>query len=555
MKAKLRRKQNHRRQSSNPVFQCAVRQNYECSLGSIRRALSANIILEKGIAKPYVPTVRVRWKELFKSRLDIRLRWDRWDWVAVVIAVFTIVWVFAIKLRTFYNLGYSSDLFVSVQLARSWLEGHGLLNDNCFGKTLGTHTYFLLVPLGLIAKPFGAPSLLLALAVSVGVACFWGARILRLLGVAGPIAIIASGVLLASPISVAFYEERFFGFHVELLTPALCLVLFYFLLQRRMIPSIAMALVVISVKEDAPIAAAMVAIVAEVETWISSADKHSRLNYPALIVLLLSVFAIPVLLAISWLQPHTEYARHSPNPRDVFRFVAANVTQWPGSPVVRLWLWVMLVGSFGMILLRPYYLIPGVLTTLIAWLRDELMPLRSDLLWAPRFYPTETLIWCVTLVGFASVVRTMRSGGTTARATALAVTTGVAIISVFAQLALAPKTRYLVRPGGGYSRLERRQADSLFERYRREGKPEEPVVASTMLFRYAHDRNLFWLNRMYGRPAPIWVLSDGTSNYGYNDIHVEKDRLVDGKGRCMLRLEDYTLIDRRGRFMLFRKKD
>jgi len=508
-----------------------------------------------------------RWRELFTSNVEAGVRWDRWDSKALVVGVFIVIWVFAIKLRTFYNLGYSSDLFVSVQLARSWLEGHGLLNDNFFGKTLATHTYFLLVPLGLIAKPFGAPGLLLTLAVSVGVVYFWGVRILRLLGVAGPVAVIAAGALLASPISVAFYQERFFGFHVELLTPALCLVLFYFLLQRRTIPSIAMALAVISVKEDAPIAAAMVAIVAGVETWISPADKHSRLNYPALIVLLLSVFAVPVLLAISWLQPHTEYTRHSPDPRGVFLVFAANVTQWPGSAVVRLWLWVMVVGSFGMILLRPYYLIPGVLTTLIAWLRDDLFAryldlptttlawLRNDLLWAPRFYPTETLLWCVTLVGFASVVRTMRYGGRTARATALTLTTGVATISLFAQLALVPKTRYLVRSGSGYSRLERRQADSLFERYRREGKPEEPVVASPMLLRYAHDRNLFWLDRMYGRPAPIWVLSDGTSNYGYDDIHVEKGMLVDRNGRCMLRLEDYTLIDRRGRFMLFRKKD
>jgi hypothetical protein len=505
---------------------------------------------------------------LFKSRLDVEAGWNRWDCVAVVVAVFTIVAVFAVKLKTFYDLGYSSDLFVSVQLARSWLEGHGLLNDNCFGKTLATHTYFLLLPLGLIAKPFGAPSLLFALAVSIGVAYFWGVRILRLLGVAGPVAVVAAGALLASPISVAFYQEPFFGFHVELLTPALCLVLFYLLLQRRMIPSIAMALAVISVKEDAPVAAAMVAIVAGVETWISSADKHSRLNYPALLVLVLSVVAVPILLTISWLQPQTEYARQWADTRGVFPIIAANVSQWPSSAVVRLWLWVVIVGSFGMILLRPYYLIPGVLTTLIAWLRDELLPpylgvpttmlawLRNDLLWAPRFYPTETLIWCVTLVGFASVVRTMRSGGTTtARAMVLTVTTGVATISVFSQLALVPKTRYLVPRGSGYSRLERRQADSLFERYRREAKPEEPVVASPMLFRYAHDRNLFWLNRMYGRPGPIWVLSDGTSNYGYNNIRVEKDRLVDGKGRCMLRLEDYTLIDRRGRFMLFKKKD
>ena len=102
------------------------------------------------------------------------MRWDRWDFLALVVGMFTVIWVFAIKLRTFYNLGYSSDLFISVQLARSWLEGRGFLNDNCFGKTLATHTYFLLVPLGLIAKPFGAPSLLLALAVSVGVVYFWG---------------------------------------------------------------------------------------------------------------------------------------------------------------------------------------------------------------------------------------------------------------------------------------------------------------------------------------------------------------------------------------------
>lgn len=530
----------------------------------------------KRIATPYVPRMRGRWKELFRSQIEVKVGWTRWDWLAVLVAVFTTVWVFAVKLKTFYDLGYSSDLFVSVQLARSWLEGHGLLNDNCFGNTLATHTYFLLVPLGLIAKPFGAPGLLFVLAVAVGVAYFLAVRILRLLGVAGPVALIAAGALLASPISVAFYQERFFGFHVEALTPALCMVLFYFLLQRRMIPSIAMALAVISVKEDAPIAAAMVAIVAGVETWISSADKHNRLNYPALTVLLLSVVAVPVLLLISWLQPQTEYAnlvafpwlwRHSPDPHRFLLVIAANIGHWPGSAVVRLWLWVVIVGSFAMIFLRPYYLIPGVLTTIIAWLRDEVLPpyfgmpatmlklLRNDLLWAPRFYPTETLIWCVTLVGFASIVRTIRSGDRSARATALLVTAGVAIVSVFAQLALVPKTRYLVRSGSGYSRLERQYADSLFERYRREGKPEEPVVASPMLLRYAHDRNLFWLDRMYGRPAPVWVLSDGTSNFGYNDTHVEKDMLVDRDGRCMLRLRDYTLVGRRGRFMLFKKKD
>jgi hypothetical protein len=82
---------------------------------------------------------------------------------------------------------------VSVQLARSRLEGRGLLRANIFGNALAMHTYFLLVPLGLIAKPFGSPGLLFVLAGSVGAAYFWAARVLRILRVAGPVALIAAG--------------------------------------------------------------------------------------------------------------------------------------------------------------------------------------------------------------------------------------------------------------------------------------------------------------------------------------------------------------------------
>src|SRR5204863_7281639 len=129
----------------------------------------------------------------------------------------------------------------------------------------------------------------------------------------GGIAVIAAGVVLISPLSVAFYQELGFGFHVETLASALCLFLFYSLLQRRMIPSIVTALAIISVKEDAPIAAAVVAIVAGVETWISSAEKplRCRFNQSAALTLLLSILAIPFLLAVSWSQSPTEYARHS----------------------------------------------------------------------------------------------------------------------------------------------------------------------------------------------------------------------------------------------------
>ena len=497
---------------------------------------------------------------MLTSNVQAAARWDRWDLIALVLAVFIALWVFALKLKTFYDLGYSSDLFVMVQAARSWLEGKGVLQDNCLGNLLAVHTYFLLLPLGLVAKPFGAPGLLFVLAASVGAVYFWATRILRLLGVDGHVALIAAGAMLVSPFSVAFYQEWAFGFHVEVLAPALCLLLFYFLLQRRMVASIVTALAVISVKEDAPIAAAMVAIVAGIETWISEAGKRGRyrINWPAAVTLLLSVSAIPLLLAISLSQAPTMGARHAVDRLDivapgslssteaVFGFVGSHIAHWLESSVVRQWLWVMLVGSFGTILLRPWFLLVGIPTTVVAWMKN-----RNDLLWAPRFFPTEALLWCITLVGFALIARNIPYGSKWTRAAMVAGTIAIAAFSASAQLALVPPapSAYFLRSGSFYSPRERKQADAVFAHYRRKGKPEEPVIASTFLFRYAHDRNLFWLDRLHGRPAPIWILGDSADRYPR--FRISTDMIDPSSG---IKIEDYTVIDRRGRFVLLRKK-
>ncbi len=503
-----------------------------------------------------------RWREMFTSNVTVAAPWDRWDSVALALAVFTMLWVFTLKLKTFYNLGYSGDLFVSVQAARSWLEGRGLLQDNCFGNVLAIHGYFLLLPLGLIAKPFGAPGLLFVLAASAGAAFFWATRILRLFAVDGRVAIIAAGVLLVSPLSVAFYQEAGHGFHVETLVPAVCLILFYFLLRQRMMASIVTALAIFSVKEDAPIAAAMVAIVAGVETWISSPGKSARhrFNWAAAITLLLSISAIPLLLVISWSQSPTMYARHSldrlgivapgtlSSPGALLVFVTSHIAHWLGSSVVRQWLWVMIVGTFGTILLRPYYLVVGVPATVVAWLVN-----RNDLMWAPRFFSTEALLWCITLVGFASVVRTVSHSGKWMQNAVLTTAIAIAALSTCAQVILVPwfvRGAYLLRSTSLYSPSERREADGLFARYRQEGKPEEPVIASSMLFRYAHDRNLFWLNRLHGRPAPIWILGDSADPYAPFRISTDT---IDAKSG--IRLEDYVLVERRGRFALLRKTE
>jgi len=503
-----------------------------------------------------------RWKEMFTSKVTVAAPWDRWDSVALALAVFITVWVFTLKLKTFYDLGYSGDLFITVQAARSWLEGRGLLRDNCYGNLLAIHSYFLLLPLGLIAKPFGAPGFLFVLAAAAGAAYFWATRILRLLGVVGRVAVIAAGVLLISPLSVRFYQEAGQGFQVELLAPALCMLLLYFLLAQRMLASIVTAIAVISVKEDATIAAATVAIVAGVETWLSSSGKpaRSRFNWSAAITLILSVSAIPVLVAICSAQSPTIYARHSldrlgvvvpgslSSPGALFVFVASNIAHWLGSVVVCQWLWIMFVGSFGAILLRPYYLVVGVPTTVVAWLMN-----KNDFLLPYRFFPTQVLLWCITLVGFASIARAVPSCTNGMRTAVLTSAIVIAVLAASAQLALVPKFvrgAYLLRSTSLYSLSERQEADAVFARYRREAKPEEPVVASTMLFRYAHDRNLFCLTWLRGRPAPIWILGDSADPYA--PLRISSDTINPLSG---IHIEDYALIERRGRFVLLRKKE
>jgi uncharacterized membrane protein len=506
--------------------------------------------------------MRFRWREMFTSKVTVAAPWDRWDFVALALALFITVWVFTLKLKTFYDLGYSGSLFLNVQAARSWLEGRGLLQDNCYGNNLATHGYFLLLPLGLIAKPFGAPGLLFVLAASVGTAYFWAARSLRLLGVGGRVAVLAAGLVLISPLSVRFYQEAGQGFHVELLAPALCMVLLYFLLEQRMIASIVTAIAVISVKEDATIAAAMVAIVAGVETWISSPGKPARcrFNWSAAITLVLSVSAIPVLLAICSAQSPTMYAPHSldrlgvvapgslSGPGALFVFVASNIAHWLGSSVVRQWLWILFVGSFGTILLRPYYLVVGVPTTVVAWLMN-----KNDFLLGYRFFPTQVLLWCITLVGFASIARAVPTCSKGMRTAVLTTAIVITALAASAQLALVPwfvRGAYLLRSTSLYSLSERQDADAVFARYRREGKSEEPVVASTMLFRYAHDRNLFYLTWLHGRPAPIWILGDSADAYA--PLRISSDSINAASG---IHIEDYAVVERRGRFVLLKKRE
>jgi hypothetical protein len=150
----------------------------------------------------------------------------------------------------------------------------------------------------------------------------------------------------------------------------------------------------------------------------------------------------------------------------LFVFVVSNIAHWLGSSVVRQWLLVMIVGTFGTVLLRPYYLVVGVPTTVVAWLMN-----RNDFLLPYRFFSTETLLWCVTLVGFASIARTVSHCSRTMRRAVLTTAIVIVVLSASAQFALLPwfdRGAYLLRSTSFftlYSRQERKEADAVFARY------------------------------------------------------------------------------------------
>ena len=56
----------------------------------------------------------------------------------------------AVKVRLFLSLEYSWDLFVALQMSRSWLMGRPLLWENRWGHASVSHNYFLTPLLGLL---------------------------------------------------------------------------------------------------------------------------------------------------------------------------------------------------------------------------------------------------------------------------------------------------------------------------------------------------------------------------------------------------------------------
>ena len=472
------------------------------------------------------------------------------------------LWVFAYKMKLFLGLGTTSDLYVWTQLATSWTRGD-FLHDNYYGNHLAIHTYLIGPVLGLLAWPFGAAGLFLFLGLAAAGQLIALTRILRRLGAGGGTALGYALVATLMPLSVHVYQDSIYGFHVELLQPAVALWLAYFLICRQWAWSVALALVLISFKEDAPLLVILVAAVVAAEDFIRSlgGERRRRWNVPALTVILLGLLAVPVLLLIIKSQQTggeaVNLARLKPvgaggigNHAELYAYVFSHAATWLRSVAVAEWMGISLAATFGLVVLRPHLLVVGLPTTLVAWL------MQDSVFWAPRFVPALVFFQLAGALAFASLPglgagsQTRRPGGLILRGALAALGVAAAGWGLYAQGQAMPTARdfYRMTPPLPVSETDRLKADRLFALYRQEGRREEPVVASQYLFRYAHDRNLFWPQTMAQRPKPVWILWD-TQEAPLNALWVllRTDAGLD--------FPDFELRGRDGRFLLLKRRE
>jgi hypothetical protein len=197
------------------------------------------------------------------------------------------------------------------------------------------------------------------------------------------------------------------------------------------------------------------------------------------------------------------------------------------------------LATYGLVVLRPWALLLGLPLTLVAWLMQDTVTW-----WSARFAPSLAFAWALSLLGFATVWRFVAAGRRPLPVSAH-VALGAFAAAAAASVVLALPRRgavelYAFRPRSYYTHAEREQADQVFRRYRREARPEDPVAARAFLLRYAHDRNLYWLDRLDGWPRPRWILADGAFR-GYEAYGLDPG--------------GYEVVERSGPFTLHRARD
>lgn len=461
-------------------------------------------------------------------------------------------WLLVYKMQSFLGLAYTSDLFQFAQLATTWLHGD-FLYDNCYGNHLSIHTYLAVPALAVFVLPLGPAGLLVALSLSFALGFVAMKKILTHCDVPEKLALAWAALVSCMPLSLHVYQDAIYGFHVELLMPALGLWLAYFILRRSWKGTLAITITLCGLKEESPLLVLAIAGTLMAEDFVrgliskrpTRENMLKALNKPSLAALIIAIVALPTFLYILHAYKPIGYSPGSfsrmrpidgTTVTDGFSFIGYlyfNAENWIRSTQVISWLGIMSVGSLGMVFLRPHILLFGLVTTFVTWL------MQDDILWAPRLAPTLAVAQFAACLGFVSFRRyinlirlpSLRTG------IGIAATLIAATLSIRSQFLMSPDSGQIYKqsPVLALSSAERAQAQSVFSEYEARRINGEPAIASPYLFRYVHYADLYWADRLNGRPEPHWVLLDF------------------GTPPPQAAYSNYVLIKQSGRFALFKR--
>ena len=217
-------------------------------------------------------------------------------------AIFILILLCAIsaKIILFRGLAYTSDLFNSVQSAKSLLQGRSIFFANDFGPLSYNHNNFLLLPLSPFVWFSGAYAFLI---LSVGLVGLAGLLILRearaLDSRHNPVLLtIAPFTILVGPIAFWLFDDPLYGWHIEFLyLPLALLFTFHLLKQSRMFWL--WAVIMVLCKEDGAVVACSLHLAVSIANCVSSSGNfksafqlRSIFELAKIALIWLAIFAI-----------------------------------------------------------------------------------------------------------------------------------------------------------------------------------------------------------------------------------------------------------------------
>lgn len=131
-------------------------------------------------------------------------------WPLIGVVLFLGYWG-VVKANLFEQLAYTSDLFSTIQISRSWMDGRPLLSENAFGGFADLHNVYALLVLGPATALFGAYGLFVPYLLLLALGTRW-----VFLLVSDDRARLLISAFILGPTGFWLWDNPIYGFHPEL---------------------------------------------------------------------------------------------------------------------------------------------------------------------------------------------------------------------------------------------------------------------------------------------------------------------------------------------------